>query len=495
MYTLLFLSSKIGFRAGCLTAPVRSEPYLRTRNSGARLAALQQSGMRNLLENATARALDYLDRVQGRSVAPLPQAVAKLGVLNRPLPDQPSLPEDVLKLLDETCSDATMAMAGPRFFGFVIGGSLPITLAANWLAGAWDQNSALYNATPATAYLEQVALRWLLELFGLAPKYEGAFVTGATVANFTALAAARHVVLERAGWNVEADGLIGAPKVTVVVGGEAHPSLIKALGLLGFGRNRLLKVPVDSQGRMRADALPRISGPTIICTQAGNVNTGAFDPIGEVCGLAHRSGAWVHVDGAFGLWAMAVPSLAPVAAGMADADSWATDFHKWLNVPYDSGLALVRNADALRAAMAVTAEYLPTESPYRNPSDYVPELSRRARGVEVWAALHSLGRAGVIELIERNCREARRFAEGLKAAGYEILNDVVLNQVLVSFGDAAMTNRVIAEIQEDGTCWCGGTMWQGKTAMRISVSSWATTDEDVELSLQAMIRAAKRCRR
>ncbi|MBU6422118.1 MAG: aminotransferase class V-fold PLP-dependent enzyme, partial [Gammaproteobacteria bacterium] len=389
----------------------------------------------------------------------------------------------------------TMAMAGPRFFGFVIGGALPAALAANWLAAAWDQNSVLYNATPGTAYLEQVALCWLLELFGLAPQYGGAFVTGATVANFSALAAARHVVLERAGWNVEADGLIGAPPVTVVVGSEAHPSLIKALGLLGFGRNRLVKVPVDSQGRMRADALPPISGPTIVCVQAGNVNTGSFDPIGEICQVAHRNSAWVHVDGAFGMWAMAVPSLTGVAEGMADADSWATDFHKWLNVPYDSGLALVRNADALRAAMAVTAEYLPTVTPYRNPSDYVPELSRRARGVEVWAALHSLGRAGVIELIERNCRQARRFAEGLRAAGCEILNDVVLNQVLVSFGDAAMTNRVIAEIQKDGTCWCGGTVWQGKTAMRISVSSWATTDEDVELSLQAMIQAAKNCRR
>ncbi|MDE2461156.1 MAG: aspartate aminotransferase family protein [Gammaproteobacteria bacterium] len=450
--------------------------------------------MRRILEDAAQRAITYLEKLGARSVTPLPGSVVKLPALDQPLPEQPNPPETTLKLLDETCSGATMVMAGPRFFGFVIGGSLPAALAANWLASAWDQNSVLYNATPGTAYIEQVALRWLLELFGLSPRFEGAFVTGATVANFSALAAARHVVLERVGWNVEADGLIGAPPVTVIVGGEAHPSLIKALGLLGFGRNRLLKVPVDSQGRMRADALPRLSGPTIVCTQAGNVNTGAFDPIGEVCGIAHRSGAWVHVDGAFGLWAMAVPSLAGVADGMADADSWATDFHKWLNVPYDSGLALVRNADALRAAMAVTAEYLPTVTPYRNPSDYVPELSRRARGVEVWAALHSLGREGVVELIERNCRQARRFAEGLKVAGYEILSDVVLNQVLVSFGDPAMTNRVIAEIQKDGTCWCGGTVWQGKTAMRISVSSWATTDEDVELSLKVMLRIARRCK-
>jgi glutamate/tyrosine decarboxylase-like PLP-dependent enzyme len=241
---------------------------------------------------------------------------------------------------------------------------------------------------------------------------------------------------------------------------------------------------------MRADALPSISGPTIVCTQAGNVNTGAFDPISEICDVAHANGAWVHVDGAFGLWAMADPRLAHLTAGMDKADSLATDFHKWLNVPYDSGLALVRDADALRAAMAVTADYLPTVTPFRNPSDYTPELSRRARGVEVWAALHSLGRTGVAELVDRTCRHARRFAEGLQAAGYEILNDVDLNQVLVAFGDAETTNRVITGIQADGTCWCGGTVWHGRTAMRISVSSWATTDEDVERALEAMLRIA-----
>lgn len=450
--------------------------------------------MRELLNDAAARALGYLDRVQTRSVAPLPQAVTGLAKLNQPLPVQPSRPEDVLKTLDETCSDATMAMAGPRFFGFVIGGSLPVTLAANWLAGAWDQNSAYYNATPATAYLEQIALGWLLDLLHLPRKAGGGFVTGATVANFTALAAARHAVLKNAGWNVEADGLVGAPPITVIVGAEAHPTLTKSLGLLGLGRNRAIKIPVDSQGRLRADALPPMSGPTIVCAQAGNVNTGAFDPIGKICEVAHKSGAWVHVDGAFGLWALAVPPLAGVAGGIAEADSWATDFHKWLNVPYDSGIALVRDAQALRAAMAITAEYLPTDSPFRGPSDFVPELSRRARGVEVWAALRSLGRAGVVELIERNCRQARRFAEGLHAAGYEILNDVVLNQVLVSFGDADTTERVITAIQADGTCWCGGTVWQGHTAMRISVSSWATTDKDVETSLAAMLRVAKQCK-
>lgn len=451
--------------------------------------------MRKLLDDAAARAQRYLDGLQSRQVAPLPQAVANLAVLNRPLPEQPSLPEAVLKTLDESCSQATMAMAGPRFFGFVIGGSLPVALAANWLAGAWDQNSAYYQTMPATSYIEQVALRWVLELFGLPATCGGAFVTGGTMANFTALAAARNVVLKRAGWDVEAQGLAGAPPVTLVVSEEAHPSVTKSLGLLGFGRNRAIRVPTDAQGRMRAGSLPRISGPAIVCTQVGNVNSGAFDPVREIAEAAHAAGAWLHVDGAFGLWAMAVPAMSRLAEGITQADSWATDFHKWLNVPFDSGLALVRDAETLRAAMAITAEYLPTASEFRNPADYVPELSRRARGVEVWAALHALGRAGVIELIERNCRQARRFAEGLHSAGYEILNDVVLNQVLVSFGDAAQTERVIAGIQADGTCWCGGTVWHGRTAMRISVSSWATTDADVEKSLRAMLRVAERNKR
>jgi glutamate/tyrosine decarboxylase-like PLP-dependent enzyme len=447
--------------------------------------------MRELLENTAQRAISYLESIEDRGVAPAAEAVAKLATLDQPLNEEPSRPEQVIKLLDEICSPATMAMAGPRFFGFVIGGALPVTLAANWLAGAWDQNTGLFTPTPATAQLEQVALNWLLDLFNFPRDCGGAFVTGATMANFSALAAARHALLKRAGWNVEADGLFGAPPITVVVGDEAHPTLFKSLGLLGLGRNRVVKVAVDGQGRMRAGAIPALSGPTIVCTQAGNVNTGACDPFPEICERAHANGAWVHVDGAFGLWAAAAPSTASLALGMAEADSWATDFHKWLNVPYDSGIALVRDADALRAAMAITADYLPT-SEFRNPSDFTPELSRRARGVEVWAALKALGRQGVVELVERNCRQARRFAAGLQAAGFEVLNEVVLNQVLVAFGNAETTNRVIAEIQAEGTCWCGGTVWQGQTAMRISVSSWATTDEDVERSLEAMIRIGRR---
>jgi glutamate/tyrosine decarboxylase-like PLP-dependent enzyme len=444
-----------------------------------------------LLETTAARAVRYLDGIQERGVAPSPESVAGLERFDEPLPERPTDPERVLELLDEIGSPATMAMAGSRFFGFVIGGSLPAALAASWLAAAWDQNSALHAVTPGTATLERVALGWLLDVLRLPAGCGGAFVTGATVANFTALAAARGAVLKRVGWNVEADGLFGAPPITVIVGEEAHPTLLKALGLAGLGRRRVVRVPVDGQGRMRADALPPIDGPTIVCTQAGNVNTGAVDPVGEICRRARGAGAWVHVDGAFGLWAAASPAHAHLVAGVEHADSWATDAHKWLNVPYDSGVAFVRDAASLREAMAVTAEYLPTDSACRNPADYTPELSRRARGVEVWAALRQLGRVGVADLVERCCRHARRFAEGLGAAGFPILNEVVLNQVLVSFGDAATTQRVIAAIQADGTCWCGFTEWQGRPAMRISVSSWATTDEDVERSLDAIVRIAR----
>jgi glutamate/tyrosine decarboxylase-like PLP-dependent enzyme len=424
-------------------------------------------------------------------VAPSAEAVAGLSALDESLPDGPSDPATVLALLDEVGSPATLATAGRRFFGFVSGGSSPAALAANWLAGTWDQNAALQATSPVAARLETIALRWLLDVLALPPQCAGAFVTGATMANFTALAAARHAVLAKVGWDVEGQGLFGAPPVTVVVGEEAHTTLLKAITLLGLGRDRVRVVPTDPQGRMRADSLPGLKEPAIVCLQAGNMNTGAFDPALEICAIVHATGAWVHVDGAFGLWAAATPARRALAAGLAEADSWATDAHKWLNVPYDSGLALVRDGAALVAAMRTTAAYLP-EGETREPAHYTPELSRRARGVEVWAALRSLGRAGLADLIERNCRQATRFAEGLRAAGHRVLNDVVLNQVLVSFGDAEKTRRVVAAIQADGTCWCGGTVWQGQTATRISVCSWATTDDDVARSLGAMLRAAER---
>jgi glutamate/tyrosine decarboxylase-like PLP-dependent enzyme len=445
--------------------------------------------MHELLISTAERAIRYLESLNERSVAPDPSIVARLVELDFPLPNHPSQAEETVALLD-SFSNATMAMAGPRFFGFVIGGSLPATLAANWLAGAWDQNSAFVAGTPLTAKLEDVALQWLRDVLGLPSETGVGFVTGATMANFTCLSAARHTVLKQAGWDVEADGMFGAPPVTVVVGDEAHPTLFKSLGLAGFGRNRVVRVPVDKQGRMRPDMFPNLSGPTIVCLQAGNVNTGAFDPASEIIPKAKAANAWVHVDGAFGLWAAAAPSKAQLMAGYTDADSWATDAHKYLNTPYDSGLAFVRYPHVLEAAMAVSASYLPSSST-RDPANFTPELSRRARGVEVWAALHTLGRSGLADLVERTCHYAARFAEGLRAAGYSILNEVLFNQVLVTFGDDERTLHVIEGIQQDGTCWCGGTVWQGQTAMRISVSSWATTDADVERSLEAMLRIAR----
>ncbi len=398
-------------------------------------------------------------------------------------------PSKLLALLDEAGSPATIASAGGRYFGFVTGGVLPAALACGWLASAWDQNALSTVSSPVGAAIESIALAWVRQVLALPDDCAGAFVTGATMANFTALAAARHAVLARVGWDVQADGLFGAPPVTVVVGEEAHATLFKIIGLLGLGRERVVTVPADDQGRMRADAIPAFTGPAIVCAQAGNVNSGACDPMAAICARARDHGAWVHVDGAFGLWAAAAPAYAELLDGVAEADSWATDAHKWLNVSYDSGIALVRDADALRAAMSFSAEYFPTGTT-REPFHYTPESSRRARGVEVWAALRSLGRAGLADLIARNCSMAARIADSLRDAGHEVLNQVVLNQVLVSFGDADTTRRVVAAIQEDGTCWCGPTVWKGRAAMRLSVSSWATTDEDVQVSVAAILRIA-----
>jgi glutamate/tyrosine decarboxylase-like PLP-dependent enzyme len=451
-----------------------------------------ESTVARVLADAASRAAAYLDGLDARAVAPSPDALAALDALGGPLPDGGEDPATVLARLDEVGSPATMANAGRRFFGFVVGGALPAAVGASVLATAWDQNVGLYQLAPGASHLEQVALSWLTDLFGLPATTGGAFVTGGTMANFTALVTARDEVLARAGWDARANGLIGAPPVTVVVGGEAHATVCKALGLAGLGRNATQTVEVDAQGRMRAERFPAIDGAAIVCLQAGNVNGGSFDPMPELIAKAHDAGAWVHVDGAFGLWAAAAPARAHLTAGAEAADSWATDLHKWLNVPYDSGLALVRDADALRASMALAAAYLPPTGNVREPAAYTPELSRRARGVEVWAALRSLGRAGVAELVERCCRHAARFADAFRAAGYDVLNDVVLNQVVVSFGDAPTTMRVVAGVQDDGTCWCGPTEWQGHTAMRVSVCSWATTDADVDRSIDAILRIAER---
>lgn len=447
--------------------------------------------MSDLLDDAARRASTYLEGLRSRSVEPAPSAVGRLDALRSTLPEQGRAANDVLRILDEIGSPATVASAGPRYFGFVTGGSLPASLAANWLAGAWDQNVHFVVGSPTVAVLEEVALGWIQDLLGLPPAWGGGFVTGTTMGNFCCLAAARDQALLGAGWDVDENGLFGAPDVTVVVGDEVHTTLLKALGLLGLGRRRVVRVPVDAQGRMRADALPRLDARSIVCLQAGNVNTGAFDPIREITSRARDEGAWVHVDGAFGLWAAVSPATADLASGIGDVDSIASDLHKWLNVPYDNGIALYRNPEAARRALSMTAAYLPqgTES-QRQPCDYTPESSRRARGVDIWAALLSLGKSGVIDLVERCCRFARLFASRLSEAGFEILNDVVLNQVLVSFGGDETTRAVVQAVQREGTCWCGASFWQGRAAMRISVSSWATTEEDVERSIEAIVRVA-----
>ena len=443
-----------------------------------------------LLTEAANRALHYLETIPGRRVFPSEEALKNLKRLGGRLPEGPEDSLSILRLLDEIGSPATVANSGGRYFGFVVGGALPSTVAANWLAGAWDQNASVNVLSPIAAYLEEVASDWLLEVLQLPSSCGGGFVTGGQMANFTCLAAARHAVLQKAGWDVEGDGLFGAPAVTVVVGDEAHATVFKALAMLGLGKNRVVRVPVDGQGRIRTDSLPHIQGPTIVCAQAGNVNTGAFDPFKHICEWAHGAGAWVHVDGAFGLWAAASKQYEHLVSGAAAADSWALDAHKWLNVPQDSGIAIVRNPDDLKAAMAIGAAYLQLGQ-RRDPMQWVPESSRRARGIEIWTALRSLGRKGLANLIERDCHYARFAAERLKAEGFTVLNNVVLNQVLVSFGDASMTQRVIDATQQDGTCWCGGTVWQGQTAMRISVASWATDENDIEVSVSAIVRIAK----
>jgi glutamate/tyrosine decarboxylase-like PLP-dependent enzyme len=446
--------------------------------------------VKELLAETAKRAARYAAGIGNRKVAPCSADVARLAALGGALPENSSDPAEVLALLDDIGSPATVATTGGRYFGFVIGGVLPAALAANWLAGAWDQNACMRAMSPVAAKAEDIVREWTLDLLGLPTNSAVGFVTCTTMANFSGLAAARSALLQRRGWNVEEDGMFGAPPIQVVVGQEVHVSVLKALSMVGLGRSRITTLPADEQGRMRADSLPPLDDHTLICLQAGNVNTGAFDPAKEICTRARDAGAWVHVDGAFGLWGALSPLYAPLLEGVNLADSWAIDCHKWMNVPQDSGLVVVREPEHLRRALSGgSAAYL-TQSAEREPWQYTPDSSRRARGIELWAAMRSLGRSGLREMIERNCRQARLFADRLRASGFAILNDVVLNQVLVSFGEPEKTRRVIAAIQADGTCWCAGTQWQGHTAMRISVSNWATTDDDVERSASAMIRIA-----
>ncbi|HUH06599.1 MAG TPA: aminotransferase class V-fold PLP-dependent enzyme [Egibacteraceae bacterium] len=459
--------------------------------------------LKQLLDDTMIRSLTFLEDLPARRVGPQADARRLRESLRLPLPEQPQDPLRVVAELADAVEPGLVATAGPRYFGFVIGGALPAALAADWLATAWDQNAGATVVSPAASVAEEVAGEWLKELLGLPAHASVGFVTGGQMANFTGLAAGRQHVLAELGWDVQHDGLMGAPQITVIVGQERHVTIDRALRLLGLGTSCITPVATDDQGRMRPDALrdalERADGPFIVCAQVGNVNSGAIDPVGAICEIAHEHGAWVHVDGAFGLWAAASARLRPLVEGMQHADSWATDAHKWLNVPYDCGLAFVADSDSHRAAMTATAEYIPPRiGGERDAVDWNPEFSRRARGFAVYAALRSLGRGGVESLIDRCCAHARRFAEALAARDdIEILSEVVLNQVLVRFLDPdgdhdERTRAVIAAVQEDGTTWMGGTTWHGMGAMRISVSNWSTTAEDVDRSVAAILAAANR---
>jgi glutamate/tyrosine decarboxylase-like PLP-dependent enzyme len=450
------------------------------------------------LTRAHEHALTFLRALPDRLVGPSASFEELVSALNGPLPDGPQDPSAVIDDLVARMTPGLLAVGGPRYFGFVIGGTLPAALAADWLVSTWDQNSALHIMSPAVSALETCTARWILDALGLPAASSVGFVTGAHTANVTALAAARHEVLRRARWDVEALGLQGAPPLTVIAGEEAHASIAAACRLIGVGSKPIIRVATDAQGRMRPDALEwalsATSGPTIVCAQAGNVNTGACDPLTDVGELVRERGAWLHVDGAFGLWAAASPRLQDRVAGVEQADSWATDAHKWLNVPYDSGLVIIRHAAAHRAAMSQTAAYLtPAEGEQRDGADWVLEASRRARVVPIYAVIRSIGRAGLAELLDRCCRLAERMAHLLReVAGVHVLNDVVLNQVLVRFISSSgenTTTRVIAAIQQAGVCWCGGTVWAGEPAMRISISNWRTTEHDIDRAAASIVEA------
>lgn len=438
-------------------------------------------------------ALDYVARIDERAVAPTAEALAALAGFHEPLPDEGADPVATLRRLHELGSPGTMASTGARYFGFVNGATLPAALGAAWLTAAWDQNAALPVMSPVASTLHEVARGWLVDVLRLPPATGVAFVSGATVANASCLAAARDALLARVGWDVQADGLFGAPALDVVVGEKAHSTLSKSLGLVGLGRRRVHVVPADDQGRLRAELLPDLPGPVLVCAQAGEVNTGAFDPFDAIADwlAARPGGGWLHVDGAFGLWALADPSRAPLVRGLDRADSWATDGHKWLNVTYDCGLAFVRDLADLRRTFTAAAGYLPSGDAFE-AMHHTPQSSQRARQVEVWAALRTLGRAGVARLVTQACDAASVLAQRLAAGGLTVLNDVVLNQVLVRHVDGPATEALLAAVQADGRVWCGPTQWGGATAMRVSVSSWKTTVEDAARAADVIVGLACR---
>jgi glutamate/tyrosine decarboxylase-like PLP-dependent enzyme len=449
------------------------------------------SDERELLRRTAEIAGDFLESLDDRPVFPRDSTQEIAAALGGPLPESPSDPLEVIELMAREVDRGVVATAGARYFGYVTGSSLPATIGADWLTTIWDQCAGLGALGPSAMVVEEIAGDWLKELLGLPQTASFALTTGCQMAHVTALAAARHAVLEERGWDVRERGLAGGPPISVVVGRLRHVTVDRALRLLGVGASQLVDVPADAHGRMEPeglqDALAGLDGPTIVCAQAGEVNTGSFDPLPEIVEIVRESGAWLHVDGAFGLWAAASPARRHLAAGVADADSWATDAHKWLNVPYDSGLAFCARPAAHMASMSMKASYFEGQGEWgRDASDWTPESSRRARALTVYAALRSLGREGVADLVDRCCELARRFADAIsEISGCELLNDVVLNQVLFRFEDDESTNAVLMSVQESGEAWMGGTMWDGRAAIRISVSSWKTTEADIDRTVAA----------
>jgi glutamate/tyrosine decarboxylase-like PLP-dependent enzyme len=448
----------------------------------------RQAGDRRLFTQVLEHALDYMQTVDGREVYPSPQAIAGLAAFAAELPEDPGDPREIIELLHRAGSPATVAQTGGRYFGFVNGGVLPAALAAKWLADTWDQNAALYVISPVAAVLESRCAGWLVDLLGLPEGTAAGFVSGTSTATLCGLAAGRDALLRRQGWDADSRGLFGAPEIRVLLGAQAHSTVYKALAILGLGKARVTLLPADDQGRVIAEQVPKLDDRTLLVLQAGNVNTGAFDPFAAICAPARAAGAWVHVDGAFGLWAAASERRRGLTEGVHLADSWSADAHKTLNAPYDNGIVFCRHREALTRAMHMTGAYI-VYSQERDGMRYTPDMSRRARGVELWATLQALGRRGVGELVDDLCDKALALAAGLHDHGFLVRNRVCFNQVLAACDTPALTEATLAALQASGECWCGGAVWAGEPVIRLSVCSYATTAEDIQRTLRAFARA------
>jgi glutamate/tyrosine decarboxylase-like PLP-dependent enzyme len=451
-------------------------------------AMLKQQKEFALFEQAKSYAFDYLSKIQDRNVFPDETALQNLQKFDEPLPQHPGDPKKIINLLHTVGSPATVATTGGRYFGMVVGSAYPTVMAAKWLATVWDQLSALYVTSPVSNKLESICEQWIVDILGLPEKTVAGFVSGTSMATMCGIAAARYELLKRAGWDVISKGLFGAPQIRVIIGAEAHSTVYKALSLLGLGKDRIEVVPVDSQGRMKADSLPELDNTTLLILQAGNVNSGGFDPFDELCEKAQKSGAWVHIDGAFGLWAAASQSKQHLTSGIEKADSWSVDGHKTLNTPYDCGIVLCNHPEALVTAMQATGAYI-LYGEQRDSMLYTPEMSSRSRAIELWATMKVLGRDGIEELVDMLCARAQQFAGEIRAAGFEVLNDIEFNQVVVACHSEEETRKILTHIQQSGECWCGSGNWHQQPVIRVSVCSWATTAEDLSRTVRAFVKA------